>query len=43
MSSIAERDRDVTDGQVVGKSTVAGDVTAKLIASRDGGLPRGGS
>jgi hypothetical protein len=26
----------MTDGQVVGKSTVAGDVTAKLIASRDG-------
>ena len=26
----------MTDGQVVGKSTVGGDVTAKLIASRDG-------
>ncbi len=27
----------MTDGQVVGKSTIGGDVTAKLIASRDGG------
>jgi hypothetical protein len=26
----------MTDGRVVGKSTVGGDVTAKLIASRDG-------
>ena len=26
----------MTDGQVVGKSTIGGDVTAKLIASRDG-------
>ncbi|MFZ0914704.1 MAG: hypothetical protein WBQ76_02715 [Candidatus Korobacteraceae bacterium] len=26
----------MTDGQIVGKSTVAGDVSAKLIASRDG-------
>jgi hypothetical protein len=27
----------MTDGRVLGKSTVGGDVTAKLIASRDGG------